>query len=78
MYNSRNEKFLKVKVLFEVLKKAVSVVDMMIILLAGVLLLHYDFDNLTTANKIFLGAFAVWLIMLFIRIYVVYKNVKDS
>lgn len=78
MYNSQNEKFLKVKILFEVLKKAVSVVDVIIIVAATFLLSHYDFGNLTTANKIFLGAFVLWVLMLFIRIYIVYKDFKDS
>lgn len=78
MYNSQNEKILKVKILFEVLKKAVSVVDVVIIVAAVVLLSHYDFDNLTTANKIFLGAFVLWVMMLCIRVYIVYKDFKGS
>ena len=58
----------------EVLKKSVKLMDWLIIA-AGVFWLgNMDFENLGTSEMAYIAVFALWILMLFIRVYIIYKN----
>ena len=58
----------------EILRKAFDKFDGLIILAAIFLFVHFDYDNLSLLDKIYIGSFAFWTITKLIRIYIVYKN----
>jgi len=60
--------------LTEILRKAFDKFDGLIILAAIFLFVHFDYDNLSLLDKIYIGSFAFWTITKLIRIYIVYKN----
>ena len=63
-----------VKILLELLKRAMNIFDLLILAAAAFLFLRFDYSNLSTFDIIYIGSFILWLIMLFIRIYIVYRN----
>ena len=58
----------------EILRKAFDKFDGLIILAAIFLFVHFDYDNLSLLDKIYMASFAFWTITKFIRLYIVYKN----
>lgn len=58
----------------EILRKAFDKFDGLIILAAIFLFVHFDYDNLSLLDKIYIGSFAFWTVTKFIRLYIVYKN----
>ena len=66
--------------MLEVLKRAVSIFDALIIAAAVFLFSKMDYENLTLFNKIYIVVFVLWVLMLIVRIFIVYKNgeVKDE
>jgi hypothetical protein len=60
--------------LLEVLKRAVSIFDALIIAAAVFLFSKMDYENLTLFNKIYIVVFVLWFLMLIVRIFIVYKN----
>ena len=66
--------------MLEVLKRAVSIFDALIIAAAVFLFSKIDYENLTLFNKIYIVVFVLWFLMLIVRIFIVYKNgeVKDE
>lgn len=60
--------------MLEILKKAFDKFDALIILAAVFLFIHFDYDNLSMIDKIYIASFAFWTITKFIRLYIVYKN----
>lgn len=60
--------------MLEVLKRAVSIFDALIIAAAVFLFSKMDYENLTLFNKIYIVVFVLWFLMLIVRIFIVYKN----
>ena len=60
--------------MLEVLKKSVSILDAFILIAAAFMFFGMDYENLTTSEKIYIVGFGLWLIMLGIRIFIIYKN----
>ena len=64
--------------MLELLKKAFDKFDALIILAAVFLFIHFDYDNLSTLDKIYIASFAFWTVTKFIRLYIVYNNEKKG
>lgn len=62
------------KILLEVLKKAMNIFDLFILAAAAYLLTSYDYSNLSVLNIVYIVVFVMWLVMFFVRIYIVYKK----
>lgn len=56
------------------LKKSLNLLDWLILALAVFMFWRMDYANLTFMNKIYLASFGLWLIMLGVRLYIIYKN----
>ena len=64
--------------MLEILKKAFDKFDGLIILAAIFLFLHFDYDNLSLLDKIYIASFGFWTVTKFIRMYIIYKNEKKG
>ena len=62
--------------MIEILKKAFDKFDALIVLAAIFLFIHFDYDNLSMLDKIYMASFAFWTVTKLIRLYIVYKNEK--
>ncbi|MBR7024443.1 MAG: hypothetical protein IKI08_00325 [Selenomonadaceae bacterium] len=62
--------------MIEILKKAFDKFDALIILAAIFLFIHFDYDNLSMLDKIYMASFAFWTVTKLIRLYIIYKNEK--
>ena len=62
----------------EILRKSFDISDGLIILAAIFLFVHFDYDNLSLLDKIYMGSFAFWTITKFIRIYIVWRNEQQK
>ena len=62
--------------MIEIFKKAFDKFDGLIILAAIFLFSHFDYDNLSTLDKIYIASFAFWTVTKLIRLYIVYRNEK--
>lgn len=60
--------------MLEILKKAFDKFDGLIILAAVLLFSHFDYDNLSTTDKVYSASFAFWAVAKLIRLYIIYKN----
>lgn len=60
--------------MLEVLKKSVSILDGLILAVAAFVFFGMDYENLSTSDKIYIVGFGLWVIMLVIRIFIIYKN----
>jgi len=60
--------------LLETLKRAMNIFDILILAGAAYLLTRFDYSNLQISDIIYIVGFTLWLIMFFIRIFIVYKN----
>jgi len=60
--------------LAEILRKAFDKMDGLILLAAIFLFVHFDYDNLSLLDKIYMASFAFWTVTKLIRLYIVYKN----
>ena len=60
--------------MLELLKKAFDKFDGLIILAAVFLFAHFDYDNLSLLDKIYIASFAFWSVTKLIRLYIIYKN----
>lgn len=60
--------------MLDVLRKSMGILDCLIILAAVFLFARMDFANLSTLNVIYMVTFALWLIMLLARIFIIYKR----
>ena len=58
----------------KILRKAFDKFDGLIILAAVFLFVHFDYDNLSLLDKIYMASFAFWTVTKLIRLYIVYKN----
>lgn len=56
------------------LKKSLNLLDWLILALAVFMFWRMDYANLTFLNKIYLASFGLWLVMLGVRLYIIYKN----
>ena len=63
-----------VKILLELLKRAMNIFDLLILAAAAFLFSRFDYSNLSTFDIIYIGSFILWLIMLFVRIFIVFRN----
>lgn len=59
-------------------KKAFDKFDILIILAAVILFGNFDYENLSTFDKIYIASFVAWGVMKIIRIYILYKNETDK
>ena len=64
--------------MLELLKKAFDKFDALIILAAVFLFVHFDYDNLSLLDKIYIASFAFWSVMKIIRLYIIYNNDKKG
>ncbi|MCR5834379.1 MAG: hypothetical protein K6G55_07015 [Selenomonadaceae bacterium] len=62
--------------MLEILKKAFDKFDILILIAALLLFKSFDYDNLNTMDKIYMGSFTFWAITKLIRLYIVYNNEK--
>lgn len=62
----------------EFLKKAFDKFDILIIVAAVFLFTHFDYENLSTLDKLYIASFAAWGVMKLIRIYILYNNESDK
>ncbi|MBR5913733.1 MAG: hypothetical protein IKZ58_05185 [Selenomonadaceae bacterium] len=60
--------------MLELLKSAMNIFDLFILAAAAFLFMRFDYSNLSTFDIIYIVSFIMWLIMLFIRIFIVYKK----
>ena len=64
--------------MLELLKKAFDKFDTLIILAAIFLFIHFDYDNLSLLDKIYIASFAFWSVTKLIRLYIIYNNEKKG
>ncbi len=62
--------------MIEILRKAFDKFDGLIILAAIFLFVHFDYDNLSLLDKIYMASFGFWTVTKLIRLYIVYRNEK--
>ena len=62
----------------EILRKAFDKFDGLIILAAIFLFVHFDYDNLSLLDKIYMASFAFWTVTKLIRLYIVYRNEQQK
>ena len=62
----------------EFLKKSFDKFDLLIIVAAVFLFVHFDYENLSTLDKIYMASFAAWGVMKLIRVYILYQNETDK
>ena len=62
--------------MIEIFKKAFDKFDALIVLAAIFLFIHFDYDNLSMLDKIYMASFAFWTVTKLIRLYIIYKNEK--
>lgn len=60
--------------MLELLKSAMNIFDLLILGAAAYLFSRFDYSNLSTFDIVYIVTFIIWLIMLFIRIFIVYKK----
>ncbi len=61
-------------VLFEIIKQSLSKIDCLLIVAALFIFSTLDYSNLSLDDKIYLGVFGIWMVMLAVRIFITYKN----
>ena len=64
--------------MLETLKKAIGIFDVLILAGAAYLLTRFDYSNLQISEMIYIGGFVLWLIMFFVRIFIVYQNRENG
>ena len=60
--------------MISILKKNLNFLDWVILALAIFMFARMDYANLSTVNIIYIVSFGLWLIMLAVRIFIIYKN----
>ncbi len=64
--------------MLELLKKAFDKFDTLIILAAIFLFIHFDYNNLSLLDKIYIASFAFWTVTKLIRLYILYNKDKKG
>ena len=64
--------------MLEILKKTFDKIDGLIILAAIILFTHFDYENLSMLDKIYIASFGIWTVMKLIRLYIIYDNEKKG
>lgn len=64
--------------MLEILKQAFDKFDGLIILAAVILFAHFDYDNLSMIDKVYIAAFTFWTVTKFIRLYIVYSSAREK
>lgn len=64
--------------MLDIFKKAFDKFDGLIILAAVFLFIHFDYENLSTLDKVYMASFAFWAVTKIIRFYIVYRNEQDK
>ena len=62
--------------MLKIFKKAFDKIDGLITLAAIFLFAHFDYDNLSMLDKIYIASFGLWTVMKLIRLYIIYRNEK--
>lgn len=60
--------------MLELLKRSMNFLDVLILVAAVYMFSNFDYSNLSTMNIVYIVVFVLWLIMLVVRIFVVYKK----
>ena len=58
----------------ELIKKSVTKIDWLIILMGVIIFAGMDYSNLAINDIIFIVSFLIWLVLLFVRIFIYSKN----
>lgn len=64
--------------LIEAIKKSMGPLDYMLLLVAVYMFVKIDFATIDLIQKVYVAAFAVWLTMLGMRIYIYYTGGKGK
>ena len=64
--------------MLKIFKKAFDKFDGLIILAAIFLFSHFNYDELSLLDKIYIASFAFWGVTKLIRLYIVYRNEKKE
>ena len=64
--------------MLEIIKKTFDKFDVLIILAAVFLFVHFDYNNLSLLDKIYIASFAFWTVTKLIRMYIIYNNEKKG
>jgi len=62
--------------LLKILKQALRPMDCLIFVAAAILFTQLDYSALTAVDIIYIATFAIWMVLLAIRIFLLYR--KDS
>ena len=65
-------------ILLELLKKNLGKSDYVILIIAVFMFSHLDYENLDTVEIIYVVSFGLWVVLLGVRIFILYKNEGDK
>ncbi len=60
--------------MIELFKKAMRPLDLLIFVAAFFLFYTMDYDNLGTVEKIYIGTFVIWFLLLLVRLWLLYRK----
>ena len=60
--------------MLKVIQKSLGKLDYVLLIAAVFLFTHFDYSNLATSDIIYIVTFALWFVMLAVRIFIVFKN----
>ena len=60
--------------LLKIIQKSLGKLDYVLLIAALILFTHFDYSNLVTSDIIYIVTFALWFVMLLVRIFIVFKN----
>ena len=60
--------------MLELLKKNLGKSDYVILIIAVFMFSHLDYENLDTVEIIYVVSFGLWVVLLGVRIFILYKN----
>ena len=62
--------------MFDKLKNFLTKSDYLILIIAVFMFSHLDYSNLSTVDIIYIVSFLLWLVLLFVRIFIIRRNDK--
>ena len=64
--------------MLEIIKKTLGTFDYLILIAAFYMFSHFDYSNLDTVEIIYIVSFVLWIVMVTVRIFILYKNEGDE
>ena len=64
--------------MLDVLKQSLKPFDFLILIAAVFLFSKFDYDNLAIIDIIYIISFTLWFIMMFIKIYILYRKRRGN